>query len=76
MKVLVDQKLLTKKKFDHLGLEIGREYKSKHHEKIDVKPINCGLCLSVWLSLIMFFVTFDIFFLSLPLAYKLLNKVL
>lgn len=28
-------------------------------KRIDVKPFNCGLCMTFWLSLVVAFVSFD-----------------
>jgi len=42
----------------------------------DTKPFNCGTCLSFWIGLIITLCTFNLFFLSLPLSYKLLNKMI
>lgn len=40
------------------------------------KPFNCGRCLSFWIGIIATCITFNILFLTLPLAYKILNKAL
>lgn len=68
--------LLTEKAYDNLGKEVGRRYKSKRHKKLDVKPFNCGLCLSFWAGVVLFILTLDVIFLSLPLWHKLINKVI
>jgi len=52
-------------------------YRNKFTEWIDRKPINCGTCLSFWIGLILFFIfDYQIFYLSLPLFYKLIYKQL
>ncbi len=38
------------------------------------KPFNCATCLAGWIGLILFAFTFDIYFLSLPILYKILTK--
>jgi len=40
------------------------------------KPFNCGMCLSFWIGILFTMLTFNILFLSLPVTYKLINKIL
>lgn len=40
------------------------------------KPFNCGTCLSFWLGILFTMLTFNILFLSLPIMYKLIHKIL
>lgn len=54
--------------------EFGYRYRHKIFVWLDRKPINCGTCLSFWLGIIFFIVTFKLFFLTLPLFYKLISK--
>lgn len=68
---------------DHLWLTISRrktslgyELRNKFMEKLDVKPINCAICLCSWTAGTLFYLNGDIFLLSLPLFYKLLYRIL
>jgi len=54
--------------------EWGYKYRHWIFQKADRKPINCGSCLSFWLGIISFILTFKLFFLTLPLFYKLIHK--
>lgn len=40
------------------------------------KPFNCGVCLSLWIGILLSLCTFNILFLTLPLTFKFLNKYL
>lgn len=40
------------------------------------KPFNCGTCLSGWIGIIFFACGFSIFFLSLPILYKLITRII
>ena len=53
---------------------IGREYRNDFCRQLDIRPINCATCLTGWISIILFFCTLNIFFLSLPILYKILTK--
>ena len=43
-------------------------YKADFIKYIDFKPINCDLCLSFWLGIILYICFNDILFLTLPLT--------
>ncbi len=43
---------------------------------INHKPFNCGICLSFWTGIIVTILTGEILFLTLPLSFKILNKLL
>ena len=40
------------------------------------KPFNCEPCLSMWIGITLSVLTFNIFYLSLPLITKLKNRVI
>ncbi len=51
-------------------------YRKEWIKKIDRKPINCGTCLSFWIGILLTICTGSIFFLTLPIGYKLIHKQL
>lgn len=57
---------------------IGKIYRSALFGYLDNsiigKLMSCGTCLSGWAGIVLYLLTFNIFFLSLPIAYKLLTK--
>jgi len=56
--------------------EFGYKYRNNLTMWLDRKPINCGTCLSFWLGILFTMLTFNILFLSLPIMYKLIHKIL
>ena len=61
---------------------IGYMYRSNFAMRIDNTDhwfgylINCGTCLSFWIGILFTMLTFNILFLSLPIMYKLIHKIL
>ena len=49
------------------------EFRARNHW-LNNKPLNCAPCLTGWVGIIMFACTLNIFFLSLPILYKILTK--
>jgi hypothetical protein len=79
---LWDNKVREKLFFEPLeDGEIKKEYRIKLFRVIDTAPIigellNCSTCISFWTGLTLFIITGNIFFVSLPLYYKLLTNQL
>ncbi len=40
------------------------------------KPFSCGTCLAMWTGIVFFTCGFSIFFLSLPLLYKVITRII
>lgn len=55
---------------------LGYDYRHEVFKKLDVKPINCGTCLSFWIGILLTIIYFNFFFLTLPIMYKLINKII
>jgi hypothetical protein len=55
---------------------LGYKFRNDLMMWLDRKPINCGTCLSFWLGILFTMLTFNILFLSLPIMYKLIHKIL
>lgn len=59
----------------HLDL---KRYRNTFFKLVDQsligKVLGCNKCLTGWLGIILFLCTFNIFFLSLPIIYKILVK--
>lgn len=53
---------------------LGYKYRFGWLEKLDRKPLSCATCLSFYLGIALFYWLGDIYFISLPLAYKLITK--
>jgi hypothetical protein len=56
--------------------DLGYVYRNNLFMWLDREPINCGSCLAFWVGVIAFIVTVKLFFLTLPLLYKLIHKYL
>lgn len=58
--------------------EVTMAYKSKFFEWIGThKPFNCDTCLTIWFAIPLFlYFDYQLFFLPLPLYYKLVTKYL
>ena len=54
----------------------GLRYRNNLLMWIDRKPINCGLCLSLYTGIFLCILFNDIIYLSLPLFYTLIHKKL
>lgn len=53
------------------------KWRHKAFKKIfNRKPFSCEPCLSMWIGIIFSIITFNIFYLSLPLIIKLKNRVI
>jgi len=42
----------------------------------NVKPFNCDFCISAWVGIIFSICFLDIIYLSLPLLYRLVTKII
>jgi len=54
----------------------GLQYRNGLTMWLDRKPINCGLCLSLYTGILLSILLNDILFISLPLIYTLIHKKL
>lgn len=44
--------------------------------KLDIKPFNCSFCLAFWTGLTLSIITGQIFYLTLPLLIRIIEKKL
>ena len=64
----------TKMLHSLLFKQISEHEFKKRNDWLDNKPLNCAPCLTGWVGLILFACTLNIFFLSLPIMYKILTR--
>ena len=50
--------------------------KRLRYGRLDIKPFNCTLCISVWLGIIISAITLNPLYLALPLFNKLTEKTI
>lgn len=41
----------------------------------NVKPFNCQFCLSFWVCVLFYLITFNPVSIAIPLIYKIINKI-
>lgn len=50
-------------------------YRNKKMEKLlDRKPFNCGTCLAIYTSIVLFYCFQDLYLLTLPIVHRLIYK--